>query len=125
MPVLIAASALLILFRSSTPEHSSFLDPAALRDRVATELPDGEVRDRTTALAEELVEIARAYGATTAAAAAAYAAHTRSEDFTAETCIEVVRPAERARSDTLRRVLQIRRQLLEVLSTEQWSALFH
>jgi hypothetical protein len=124
MPILIVASAYLLLFPSRKGVQARFLVPTELRARLVQELPDGPVREKALALLDEFIELARGYSATTESILESYAAHTRSGNFTAASCIEMVQPAERARAATLREIVRIRQQLLGMLPAEQWSALF-
>ena len=125
MPVLIIAATYSLLFRgkgSGDADQASFLDPSALRARLKSKLPEGAAREAALRHADELVEVAASYGATTRDALERYVTHTASGDFSTESILEILAPADLSGAESVREVLRIRQAILEQLSAEEWQA---
>ena len=112
----------LLLFRGGG--QASFLDPVALRDRIRDEVPEGQARQAALALADELLELARAYVAATKAVLDEYMLHTSRGTSSAESIIDIVGPLDRSRFETLREIVRLRQSLLGSLSPEEWQSVF-
>ena len=124
MPVLATATLLTLLFRDGAGAQPSLLAPAALRDRVESELPDGESRRAAIAVADQLSELGRRYETTREAVLARYGAHVATGTFSTESILEIVEPLDRARTQALREIVRLRQALLTALSPGEWDRVF-
>ena len=123
MPVLVTATLVSLVFLGGGTQ-AGLLNPIALRDRIEDEIPDGDTQQKALALADELVKLARGYVATRKTGMEEYAAHTTGGTFTRESILEILAPLDEARTATLREIVRLRGAFRELLSAEEWRAIF-
>ena len=122
MPVLITIATVTILFKGSK-DHASFLDPAALREKIE-ELPEGTAQTQALGLADQLDTLAREYDEVTDASMKAYIADVEKWDSSADKLIEDLQPSDQLRKKMLPELIRLRERLVEILSVEEWEEVF-
>jgi len=122
MPVLITIATVTILFKGSK-DHASFLDPAALREKIE-ELPEGTAQTQALGLADQLDTLAREYDEVTDASMKAYMADVEKWDSSADKLIEDLQPSDQLRKKMLPELIRLRERLVEILSVEEWEEVF-
>ena len=122
MPVLITIATVTILFKGSK-DHASFLDPAALRERIE-KLPEGTAQAEALGLADQLDTLALEYDEVTDASMKAYIADVEKWDSSADKLIEDLQPSDQLRKKMLPELIRLRERLVEILSVEEWEEVF-
>jgi hypothetical protein len=123
MPVLITISAITYLFYGGSNGEVSFLDPAALREKLET-LPKGSTREESLLLADQLDALAREYDIATDAAMNAYIDDVQQINSSADTLIATLQPMDVVRHETLPQLIQLRQHLVDILTPEEWDDVF-
>ncbi len=122
MPVLITIAAVSYLFGGSK-EKTSFLDPDGLRKKIE-KLPEGETRTRAISLVDRLDMLAREHNAATDAAINAYLSDVEKYETTTDQLEEDFEPLDQARTKVYRELVEVRQDLIETLSPEEWDKVF-
>jgi hypothetical protein len=122
MPVLITIATVTILFKGSK-DHASFLDPAALREKIE-KLPEGTTRTEALGIADRLDTLALEYDDVTDASMKAYIADVEKWDSSADKLIEDLQPSDQLRKKMLPELIRLRERLVEILSVEEWEEVF-
>jgi hypothetical protein len=123
MPVLITISAITYLFYGGSNGEVSFLDPAALREKLET-LPKGSTREESLLLADQLDALAREYDIATDAAKNAYIDDVQQINSSADTLIATLQPMDDLRQETLPQLIQLRQRIADILTPEEWDDVF-
>ena len=123
MPILITISAITYLFYGGSDGEVSFLDPAALREKLET-LPQGSTREEALLLADQLDALAREYDRATNAAMNAYIDDVQQFNSSADTLIATFQPMDERRQETLPQLIQLRQRFVDILTPEEWDEVF-
>ena len=123
MPVLVTIATISYLFKGKPEDQPGFFNPAALRAQLEA-LLEGPSRAEALQIMDQLDTLAREYDDATDAAMSAYIADVEKYDSTADDLISDLLPPDRMRVSTLPKVISLRERLLEVLSEEEWDAVF-
>ena len=122
VPVLVTIAAVNFLFGGSK-EKASFLNPPALRAKLE-KLPEGENRTRYLALVDRLDVLAKEHEAATDAAIKAYIADVEKYTTTADQLADDFEPLDRERTKVYRELIEVRQDLIDTLSPEEWKKVF-
>ena len=122
MPVLVTIAAVSYLFGGSK-EKTSFLDPVGLRKKIE-KLPEGENRAKAIALIDRLDRLAQEHEAATDAAINAYIADVEKYQTTTDELEEDFEPLDQARTKVYRQLIEVRQDLIDTLSAEEWDRVF-
>ena len=122
MPVLVTIAVVNYLFRG-TKEKTSFLDPAGLRKKIQ-KLPEGSTRTKAVALVDKLDMLAKEHETATDAVIKAYIADVEKYTTTADELVEDFKPLDQARTKVYRELVQVRQDLIDTLSPEEWKKVF-
>ncbi len=122
MPVLVTITVVSRLFGGSK-DKASFLKPAGLRSALE-KLPEGSTRTRALAIADRLDQLAREQDEATDAAIAAYAADVVKYTTTAEQLLDDFKPLDQVRLKVSREFVDVRQDLMDTLSPEEWDKVF-
>jgi hypothetical protein len=123
MPVLITIATITYLFKGDPDAPVGFLNPAALRNRLE-ELPEGPTRTEALGVMDRIDTLAQGYDDATDAAIAAYIADVEKWGSTADILIEDLQPADQLRGQTLPEIIELRQQLVDALTPEDWDQVF-
>jgi hypothetical protein len=123
MPVLITIATITYLFKGEPDDLAGFLNPAALRNRLE-ELPEGPTRNAALGIMDRIDTLAQEYDDATDAAIAAYIADVEKWGSTADILIEDLQPADKLRGQTLPEIIELRQQLIDALTPEEWDQVF-
>ena len=122
MPVLITIAAFSYLFGGSKGK-ASLLDPAALRKKLE-KLPEGEKRTEALALVDRLDMLAKEHNQATNAALKAYIADVEKYTTRTDELVDDFDPLDRVRTKVYRELVEIRQELIDTLSPEEWDKVF-
>jgi len=122
MPVLVTIAAVSYLFGGSK-EKASFLDPAGLRKKVE-KLPEGSARTSAITLVDRLDILAKEHEAATDAAINAYITDVEKYESTTNQLVEDFEPLDQTRSKVYRELIEVRQDLIDTLSPEEWNKVF-
>ena len=126
MPV-VATLTIIALLRDNASSDQPFFDPALLRDMLAEGL-EGEPADLigdAMALADELESLIDGYRSRVDSTMDAYIAASEVPNADAEGLGASLTAIDKDRSDLMRDIIGIRRSLAELLTDEQWQAVFN
>lgn len=104
-------------------KRASLLDPKALRKAVE-KLPKGEAREESLKVVALLDGLARQYELTTESNLEAYTRTAERWDSSASSLAQIREPADRARVQTLLKIVDLRESLLRTLTPQQWEKVF-
>ncbi len=122
MPVLITTTTVMLIMRGGS--GTAFLDPAALRKRLAKKLEEGDTRTRALSIASDLERLGQNYRRAARFHIDKYAARASAYDSSAASLIAAARPMDLTRVRTLTQVIRLRQSLLELLTPKQWKKVF-
>ena len=122
MPVLVTLATINFLFRGGST--IGFLDPAALRAAIESELAESDGRNSALVLVDELERLARQYDESFTASVEAYKTESSNAGTTAADLIAKMEPWDRERRLTLQEIVRIRQSMLDVLSESEWDEVF-
>jgi len=123
MPILITLATIKILFKGDAEEKAGFLAPTALREKLEA-LTEGSTRTTALAIADQLDGLAQAYDDATDAALSAYVADVEKYHSTADDLIKDLQLPDQLRGGTLPELINLREQLVNALSSEEWDQVF-
>jgi hypothetical protein len=126
MPIL-TTLALISMLRGSDRENLPFSDAEVLRgllkDALAEEV-DG-VLNEALAIADDLEDSLNQYRSNAESSLDAYIKQSSNKYTSADELIEHLKQLDRERRQTLQKMIQLRQALFELLSDEQWQAVFN
>ena len=122
MPVLVTIAAVSYLFGGSKSK-ASFLNPPALRAKLE-KLPEGENRTKSLALVDRLDVLAKAHDEATDAVIRAYITDVEKYTTTADQLANDFEPLDRSRTKVYRELIEVRQDLIDTLSPEEWDQVF-
>ena len=123
MPVLTTIATINLLFLGRSEDQPGFLNHAALRAQLET-LPEGPSRAEALEIMDRLDALAREYDDATDAAMSSYIADVEKYESNADDLILDLLPLDQIRVATLPTVIELREQLVEALSEEEWDEVF-
>jgi hypothetical protein len=123
MPVLITIGAITYLFKDKPDDPVGFFNPSALRKRLEV-LPEGPTRNEALGVMDQIDTLAQEYDDATDAAIASYITDVEQWSSTADILIEDLQPADQLRGQTLPQIIELRQQLIDALTPEEWDLVF-
>ena len=123
MPVLTTLATINLLFGGRSEDQPGFLNHAALRAQLEA-LPEGPSRTEALEIMDRLDALAREYDDATDAAMSSYIADVEKYESNADDLILDLLPLDQVRVGTLPKVIELREQLVEALSEEDWDEVF-
>lgn len=125
MPVVVTIAAVGALFGSSkgSKGEASFLDPPALRVKLA-KLPETERRTKALALADRLAVLAQERDAAADAAMRAYVADVENLRTEADRLAADFAVQDRVHENAFRELVEVRQALIDTLTAEEWKKVF-
>jgi hypothetical protein len=123
MPVLVTIATINVLFRTNS-QRIGFLDPEVLRTRCNDVIENNEIRAQAVMLTEELQQLARQYNTAVIATVEAYLTKSAQWDASANDLIEILKPWDSARVETVQGIVRVRQSMRELLTAEQWDRVF-
>jgi hypothetical protein len=125
MPI-VATMTIIALLRSNASGDQPFFDPALLREMLAEGLDDeaDELLARAMLLANELETITERYRATVESTIDAYIEASEDPRSNASSLSKRFAAMDQDRSELMGDIVRLRRSLVDLLSDEQWQAVF-
>ena len=126
MPVL-ATMTIIALMRGGGTQDLPFSNPEVLRgllDNALAGEADGTLKEALT-IADELEALLTRYSASVESSIDAYIKESSNRYTAAPELIERLEPLDCRRTRTLQAVIELRQSLFELLSDEQWEAVFN
>ena len=122
MPVLVTIATVSYLFGGSK-DQASFLNPAGLRAKLE-KLPEGTARTRALALADRLDLLAKEHEDATDAVLSVYAADVERYTTTTDQLVDDFEPLDQERAKVYRELIEVRQELIDMLSPQEWNKVF-
>jgi hypothetical protein len=123
MPVLITIGAITYLFKGKPDDPVGFFNPSALRNRLEA-LPEGPTRTEALGVMDRIDTLAQEYDDATDAAIRSYIHDVEKWSSTADILIEDLQPADQLRGQVFPAIIELRKQLIDTLTPEEWDLLF-
>ena len=124
MPI-VTTMTILALLRGNDGAACPFFDPGLLREQVQSGLHTDEAeREPALAIADQLADLLKEYALSVDASLDTYVESSSYQVATAAELIDRLQPMDREREETMRGIIEIRQQLIDLLREEQWSRVF-
>ena len=126
MPVVATITTISLLTGRGRQEELLFSNPARLRNRLKEALDSESYNTlkKALAIADELEIFLNGYRASVESSIDAYIDEASSRYTSAPELIERLKPLDRERTQTLQQIITLRQSLKQLLSEEQWRAVF-
>lgn len=122
MAVLTTLDTLSVLF-TADQSNPGFLHPQALRKKLET-LPEGAGSKQALGIAQQMIDLAVLFGKASDEAMANYLQYVTHPDTSVEAWLETQKPLDALRDIALPELINLRMQLRESLTREEWALVF-
>jgi hypothetical protein len=122
MSIILTITAVIVIF-SKGSKGASFLDPASLREAIE-KLPESDRRKSALSLVGSLEHLAKNYGEAAQANIARYVDRATKWNSNADILMQVRKPMDQLRMQTLKSIVRLRQSMLDTLTPEEWKKVF-